>query len=54
MGIEIIAIILFILFTIEIVYIFMYSKNNNPVQQNITSGGINLPPFTTSIIKFRS
>lgn len=45
MGIEIIAIILFILFTIEIVYIFMYSKNNNPVQQNITSGGINLPPL---------
>jgi hypothetical protein len=45
MGIEIIAIILFILFTIEIVYIFMYSGNNNPVQQNITSGGINLPPL---------
>ena len=45
MGIEIIAIILFILFTIEIVYIFMYSGNTNEVQQNITSGGINLPPL---------
>ena len=45
MGIEIIAIILFILFTIEIVYIFMYSGDTNEVQQNISSGGINLPPL---------